>query len=140
MYKELLLPLDLTDKHGPAVQTAAEFARQTGGTVTLLHVVELIQGLPREEDRAFYDRLEAAAKAHLARIGKSLTARKIAWQSVIVFGHRLEETVRFAAEHKCDLIIVTSPQFDPAKPTLGLGSMSFKISVLAAAPVLMVKA
>ena len=139
MYQHLLLPLDLTEKHDQAVQTASNFARQFHGKVTLLHVIELIQGLPREEDRAFYDRLEKKAKAHLDNVGQALTASKIAWQPVVRFGHRLEETVRYAEEQKCDLIIVTSPAFDPKTPAAGWGSMSFKISVLASAPVLVVK-
>lgn len=139
MYKNILLPLDLTDKHGPAVETAAKFARQTGGRVVLLHVIELIQGLPREEDRPFYDRLEQSARAHLDKVGMTLTAHQVTWEPVLLFGHRLEETMRFAVDQGCDLIAVTSPRFDPAKPAAGWGSMSFKISVLSPAPVLIVK-
>jgi nucleotide-binding universal stress UspA family protein len=140
MFKRLLLPLDLTDKHGQAVHTAAELAKQWGGSVTLLHVVELIPGLSREEDRAFYDRLQRAAQQHMDKIAQALAAQKVAHQSAILFGHRVEEAVRFAAEKQCDLIVLTSPTFDPAQPALGWGSLSFKISVLAPIPVLLVKA
>jgi nucleotide-binding universal stress UspA family protein len=139
MFKRLLLPVDLTDKHGSVIATAADLAQQSGGSVTLLHVIELIPGLSREEDRAFYDRLEKAAEAHMDRIGKTLAARKIAWQAALRFGPRVQETVRFADEEKCDLILLTAPTFDPAHPTVGWGSLSFKISILSPAPVLLVK-
>jgi nucleotide-binding universal stress UspA family protein len=140
MYKKILLPVDLTDKHHAAVNAAAEFARQTGGSVTLLHVIELIPGLPREEDQAFYDKLEKAAVKHLDKIGKTLAAQQINWRPVVVFGHRLEETLRELASQKQDLVIVTSPIFDPTNAAVGWSSMSFKITVLAPAPVLVVKA
>jgi nucleotide-binding universal stress UspA family protein len=139
MYKKVLLPLDLTDKHQFAVQAAIDFAKNAGAGVTLLHVIELIPGLAREEDAAFYDRLERSAKAHLEKIGKQLSAQKIEHRQVVVFGHRLEETMREIVDQKHDLIVVTSPLFDPAKPATGWGSLSFKISMLSPAHVLIVK-
>jgi nucleotide-binding universal stress UspA family protein len=102
-------------------------------------VVELIPGISRDEDRAFYDRLQKAAEHHLSQIGESLAAKKVPHHSAIVFGHRVEESIRFVAEKQCDLIVMTSPTFDPAQPALGWGSFSFKISVLSPAPVLLVK-
>ncbi len=140
MFKRLLLPVDLTDKHAGVIATAADLAQQSGGSVTLVHVIELIPGLSREEDRAFYDRLEKTAQAHMDHLGQALTARKIAWQAALRFGHRVQETVRFAQEQHSDLIVLTAPTFDPAHPTVGWGSLSFKISVLSPAPVLLVKA
>ena len=139
MFKCLLLPLDLTDKHDKVVQTAAELAIQSGGSVTLLHVIELIPGLSREEDRAFYDRLEKSAQKHLDRIAQSLAAKQVPHHSAILFGHRVQETVRFAQEKNSDLIVLTSPTFDPAQPAVGWASLSFKISVLSPVPVLLVK-
>jgi nucleotide-binding universal stress UspA family protein len=139
MFKRLLLPLDLTDKHGPAVKTAMEMAKQSGGSVTLLHVIELIPGLSREEDPAFYDRLEKQAQKHLDRIAKTLTAQSIPVQVAVTFGQRLQDTVRHARENQADLIVLTSPAFDPAHPAVGWGSLSFKVSLLSPAPVLLVK-
>lgn len=140
MFKRILLPVDLTDKHAGVLATAADLAQQTGGSVTLLHVIELIPGLSREEERGFYDRLEKTAKTHMDKLGQALTARKIAWQSALQFGPRVQETVRFAQQDQSDLILLTAPTFDPAHPTVGWGSLSFKISVLSSAPVLLVKA
>lgn len=139
MFKRLLLPLDLTDKHTKAVATAVELAAHSQGSVILLHVIELIPGLPREEDPAFYDRLVQTAQAHLDNIGPAFADMDIPCQAVIAFGNRVEETARCAAQNQCDLIVLTAPTFDPMNPAAGWGSLSFKISVLASAPVLLVK-
>ncbi len=72
MFKKILLPVDLTDKHKPALDAAAKLAGQYGGTVTLLHVVEIIPGLPMEEEGTFYGRLERVARNQLQQLGKRL--------------------------------------------------------------------
>jgi nucleotide-binding universal stress UspA family protein len=140
MFKRLLLPMDLTEKHAKVVATAAELATQSGGSVTLLHVIELIPGLSREEDAAFYSRLERTAKVHLDKFGTIFARKNIPWQTALVFGQRVEETVRYASEQGSDLTVLTSPTFDPAHPTIGWGSLSFKLSVLSPTPILLVKA
>jgi nucleotide-binding universal stress UspA family protein len=53
MFRRILLPLDLTDKHDGALKRAAELARQSGGEISLLHVIERIPGLEAEEDQQF---------------------------------------------------------------------------------------
>lgn len=139
MFKRLLLPLDLTDKHTRAVATAIDLAQQSAGSVVLLHVIELIPGLPREEDPAFYDRLVQQAQAHLDAIAPAFADRRIPCEAVIAFGNRVQETARSAVQNQCDLIIVTAPMFDPSNPVAGWGSLSVKISVLTPTPVLLVK-
>lgn len=139
MFKNLLIPLDLTDKHQPALQVAAELAQQRGGKVTLLHVIELIQGLGMEEERPFYDRLERVARQHLSRQSATLQGRNVPCQGEIRFGNRPQEIVRHAEEKGVDLIVLTSPRPDPANPAASWGSLSFKVSVLSRCPVLLVK-
>jgi hypothetical protein len=48
MFKKILLPIDLTDRHGRVLVVAAELATQSGGEVILLHVIETIAGLAME--------------------------------------------------------------------------------------------
>jgi nucleotide-binding universal stress UspA family protein len=131
--------VDLTVKHGPALETAAEFARQSGGAVILLHVIELIPGLDLQEEQKFYQRLERDTRAHLERLGKHLEALNVVWQAEILYGSRAVETVRFAVQVGTDLIIVTSPRVDPANPMIEWTSMSYNISFLSQCPVLMIK-
>jgi nucleotide-binding universal stress UspA family protein len=139
MFKKILLPVDLTDRHDQALEIAAELATQSGAGVTLLHVIETLAGASLEEERDFYGRLERAARAHLHRLGRQLDERKVSWQAEILYGNRAPETARHAAKTDADLIILTAPRFDPANPVGGWGSMSYKIGLLSPCPVLLVK-
>jgi nucleotide-binding universal stress UspA family protein len=139
MFKKILLPVDLSDRHGPAVKVATELARQSSGEVLLLHVIELIGGISLEEERAFYNRLEKAARQHLGRLAAVLDTEKIPGRSEVRYGHRAPEVARYAAEAGADLIVLTAPRFDPQNPGAVWGSLSYKVGYLAACPVLLVK-
>jgi len=139
MFKKILLPLDLTEKHQAALETAAELAHQNQGEVFLLHVVEVIPGLTGEEERGFYQRLEQAARSHLGRLASTISRKKVPVRTNVVVGQRVPDTLRYAMEKGVDLIVLTSPPFQPEHPGAGLSSMAWKISVVASCPVLMVK-
>jgi nucleotide-binding universal stress UspA family protein len=139
MFKKILLPVDLSDKHGPAVQFASQLAKQSGGEVILLHVIEVIPGLPAEDEKPFYGRLEKLASSHVQKVGGRLNQNHIQWRSEILVGNRGAETVRCAREQGVDLIIVTSPHVDPEHIASGWGSLSYKIGLAATCPVLLVK-
>ncbi len=138
MFHKIVVPLDLTAKHQKALETAAELAA-AGGEVALVHVVELIPGLPVEEEKAFYNRLERVARAHLERADAVMRERKIPTRKEVFFGSRALEVLRFARDLGADLIVLTSPAVEPDKPLAGLGSLSWKIGVFAPCPVLLVK-
>ena len=129
MFKKILLPLDLSDRHVRAVDTAAGLAKQSGGEVVLLHVIEIIPGVPMDEEKAFYDRLRKVAQTHLQGVARQLSERKVPCQSKVVYGHRAREVVDQADALAADLIVLTAPQIDAGTPT-GWGSLSWKIGVL----------
>jgi nucleotide-binding universal stress UspA family protein len=137
MYKKILLPVDLSDKHGAALDAAARLG--AGGEVALLHVVEVIPGLSMEEEGTFYGRLERVARTHLQKLGKHLDERKVPWRAEVRFGKRAAETIRYAAESAADLLVMTAPPVDPANPGAGFHSMSYTIGMFARCPVLLVK-
>ena len=137
MFKKILLPMDLTAKHGPALHAAAELCRQSAGEVILFHAIETIPGLPLEEEKSFYGRLESSANEHLARLLAECAASKCP-VAMKCAGASAEETLR-SREQGCDLIILTAPQFREDKPAVGLGSLGWKIGVMASCPVLLVK-
>jgi nucleotide-binding universal stress UspA family protein len=139
MFKKILLPVDLTDRHGPALDVAGELAARGGGEVTLLHVIETIAGLPPDSDRAFYGGLERTARGHLDRLGKRLGERGLPCRLEVRYGHRAQECARYAEETGADLVVLTAPRFDPAAPAAGWGSMSYRIGILCRCPVLLVK-
>jgi nucleotide-binding universal stress UspA family protein len=139
MFAKILVPVDLTDTHQQAIEIAAQLASESGGQVTLLHVVEVIPGLWVDEERDFYDRLETAARDHLARLGRTLEERNLTRREEIIFGNRAEEIVRYAMEAGVDLIVLKSHRIDLKNPGAGWGTLSYKISILSQCPVLLVK-
>src|SRR5262245_42023521 len=112
VFKKILVPVDLSDTHQQAIEIAGQLASEGDGQVTLLHVVEVIPGLWVEEERDFYDRIEAAARAHLAGLGRRLEAMQAPRREEIIFGNRAEEIVRYAMEGGIDLIVLTSHRID----------------------------
>jgi nucleotide-binding universal stress UspA family protein len=139
MFRKILVPLDMTFKHRRVLDTAADLAQQSGGEVVLLHVIELLHTMPREEEQEFYDRLETGAQTHLEHHLVTLTERGIDARKEIRFGVRAAEVLRFAQTISADLIILTAPRIDPDNPQSGWGSMSYKLSFFAPCPVLLVK-
>ncbi len=139
MFRNILLPVDLTDKHEMALSTAVELARQARGQVTLLHVIEVISGLPIEEEKGFYGRLEDSARQHLKPLAALLAQQQIPHRIEIIIGPRARQVVRFASDNHSDVIILTAPRFQPEQPMSGWSSLSYKVSFFCSCPVLLVK-
>jgi nucleotide-binding universal stress UspA family protein len=139
MFKKILLPIDLSHRHQPALEVAAELASQSNGEVVLLHVIEVIAGLSMEEEKGFYGRLEKIARSHLAHQGIALQSRNVSWRAEVFCGHRGPEIVRYANEVRADLIVLTAPRLDPKNLVAGWGSLSYKVGMLSPCPVLLVK-
>jgi nucleotide-binding universal stress UspA family protein len=139
MFKKILVPIDLTDRHGAALDAAMDLAQQSGGEVVLIHVIEVIPGLSMEAEREFYNRLERMARAHLDRLGARLGDRAVRFREEVLFGNRGMEVIRYAAHMGIDLIVLTSPRIDPHNLAAGWGSLSYKISITCPCPVLLVK-
>jgi universal stress protein A len=139
MFNKILVPVDLSDRHQQALEIAARLARESNGEVTLLHVIELIPGLWLEEERDFYDRIEQVARDHLARLGRYLEARQVLRREEIVYGDRAHEIVHYALESGMDLIVLASHRIKPEEPSVGWGTVSYKVGILSQCPVLLVK-
>jgi nucleotide-binding universal stress UspA family protein len=139
MFRTILIPVDLSDRHGAALEAAAQLAGAQGAEVTLLHVVELLHGSSREEDAAFYDRLEQKARGRLAALLARLRDRGVAARSHILFGSPVSSILRFAQTEGADLIVLSSHTIDPTRPDAGFGTMSYLLGIAARCPVLLVK-
>ena len=95
--------------------------------------------LPEQEEKDFYAQLDRAARAHLQKHAASLKAKGVTCATEVVLGHRVSETADYAKRTKADLIVLTAPAYTRENPSGGLGSMSWKIGVVATCPVLLVK-
>jgi universal stress protein A len=139
VFTKILVPVDLTDKHQQALDIAARLANESGGEVTLVHVVEVIGDLWDAGDRDFYDRIEGLARNHLAKLGRYLEACHVPRREEILFGDRAREIVRYAMERGIDLIVLSSHRIDLQDPGAGWGTLSYKLGIMAQCPVLLVK-
>jgi nucleotide-binding universal stress UspA family protein len=139
VFRKILMPVDLTDRHQQALDIAGRFANEGTAEVTLLHVVEIIPGIWPEEEREFYDRIEQAARDQLAQLGRSLEERHVPRREEVIFGDRAHEIVRYALERGVDLIVLSSHRIDLENPSAGWGTVSYKVGILSQCPVLLVK-
>ncbi len=140
MFRRIVLPVDLSDRHEVALGLAARLCQPGEGEIVLLHVVETIPGLSEEEERPFYARLERAARAHLEKLGRRLGEKQARWRSVVCLGPRVERIAEFARQEQSDLVVVTTPPADTGSLRAGLASLSFRIGLVAPCPVLLVRA
>ncbi len=137
MFKTILLPIDLSDRHEQALHVARELAHAGDGEIVLLHVVEIIPGLPEEGE--FYSRLERVARKYLSALHDRLTGEKVPSRVEVIVGNRARAIVGQAEDTGADLIVLTAPRVDPDKVSAGLGSLSYMVGIFAPCPVLLVK-
>lgn len=138
MFDHFIVPVDLSDRNTAAIRTARELARVGKGFVTLLHVVETLD-LPYEEVSDFYDRLEERAARRLEELSRPLADADVEFERLVLFGDPAEEIIEFAAQAAKALIVLQSHRVDPAQPTVGWATLSYKVAILADSPILLVK-
>lgn len=138
MFDHFIVPVDLSDRNTAAIRTAREMARVGKGFVTLLHVVETLD-LPYEEVSDFYDRLEERAARRLEELSRPLADADVEFERLVLFGDPAEEIIEFAGQAAKALIVLQSHRVDPAQPTVGWATLSYKVAILADSPILLVK-
>jgi len=138
VYDHYIVPVDLSDRNRPSVETAREFALLTKGRVTLLHVIETLD-LPYEEMAEFYTRLEEEAADKLKKVCGLLADSGVEFEQRIMLGDPAQEIVEFAAASSESLIVLRSHRVDPSAPTHGWATLSYKVAILATSPILLVK-
>jgi nucleotide-binding universal stress UspA family protein len=139
VFSRILIPTDLTDGAARSLQLALALARGGQATVTLVHVVQQVPGLPPGEMRAFYDRLVKKSRRRLAGASKLFAARGITVRSQIVIGEPAREIVRAAAAARADVIVMGSHKVNPKRRGMGWGTTSYKVGILCRCPILLVK-
>ncbi len=139
MFRHILVPTDLTDRTVKALDVAIDIAAGDDAHVTLLHVIETIAGAEFEEFSSFYQKLEKRARERLSDIVARSRRTRGPVDVAIVYGRRAEEVLRFASSEAIDLIVLSSHPVDPSQPYQGLGTMSYKLGILAPCAVLLVK-
>jgi len=139
MFKNILVPSDLTDRNQKAMDIAVKMALENGAAVTLLHVVEILEEVDSDDFKKFYKHLGTTAGRKMDKLISKHGRADITIDKQILYGRRVYEILNFAVAHDVDLIIMSSHKLDPENAAEGWGTISFKVGVLSHCPVMLVK-
>ncbi len=142
MFRKILIPVDFSEKNEAALEAALQMALHPDRQepeVTLLHVIETIEHISFEEMGDFYRGLETRAEAKLSVMEERFRAAGVKAFHETLYGKRAETIVRYAEERSFDLILLSSHKVDRDHPALGLGTISYRIAIVARCAVLLVK-
>jgi nucleotide-binding universal stress UspA family protein len=139
MFKHILIPVSRVTEVEKALELAADMLKSNSGEITLLHVIELIQDMPYEEFKSFYDGLEQQGQEDLKAAQRKYEERGMEINTRIVLGQRVREILSYAEHERVDLIVLQSHPIDLSDPTRGWGTISYRVAILSHCPVLLVK-
>jgi nucleotide-binding universal stress UspA family protein len=139
MFKNILVPSDLTERNQKAIDIAFNMALANHALVTLLHVIETVEEFDSEDFKKFYSQLGARAGKKMDELIAGRGREGLTIDKQIVYGKRVYEILNFAVAHAVDLIIMSSHKLDPENAAEGWGTISFKVGVLSHCPVMLVK-
>jgi nucleotide-binding universal stress UspA family protein len=138
-FRHILVPTDLTERTEKALRLANMLASRHSARVTLLHVIEALDGLSFKELKPFYERLERQARTTMSELIRRAPERSASAAGAVVYGRRAEDIVKFAAANGVDLIVLASHRVNPSRVNRDWGTISYKVGILAQCPVLLVK-
>ena len=140
MFQKILVPVDLADPDfvKPALDTAVELARASGGAVRLINVIPMTPVMLAEYVPPDFDvQQRGSAEEALASVAREsgLEAAKVS--SVVRQGGIYHEILEEAVHMKAELIVMTSHR--PAMRTYFLGSNAGHVVRYAKCSVLVVR-
>ena len=138
MFNNILIPTDLSDYAERAIEIAIDLAKPTA-TVTLLHVIQTIQGVEFDEMESFYGELESRVRGRLAALAARHAEAGVALRMEVAYGAPAAEILRISGAGKTDLVVLSSHSVDRDQLAAGWGTLSYKLGLLVTCPVLLVK-
>ena len=138
MFNNILIPTDLSDHAERALEVAIELAPPTA-TLTLLHVIQTIQGVEFAEMESFYGELESRVLARLASLAARHADSGVAVLMEVAYGPPAAEILRISGEGGTDLVVLSSHSVKRDQLAAGWGTLSYKLGLLVTCPVLLVK-
>ncbi len=139
MFHHILVPVDFTPKNRKALEITLQMAESNKPSVSLLHVVEVIEDTTFEEFGDFYAGLQKRAEKKMAGQITFCRNRGVEVTDKIVFGNRVQEILKYADEAGVDLIVMSSHKLELEEPSRDWGTISYKVGILSQCPVLLVK-
>ena len=139
MFRNVLLPLDLSPAHDRILEAAADLGELHDAQLCMLHVIEEVPGLDESEMADFYEGLRQRAKDLLEEHAQRLEGRGLRVRQEIRVGKRGREILACAEDEDIDLIMLTSRAANPDLPGWGVGTISHQIALVAPCSVLLVR-
>jgi nucleotide-binding universal stress UspA family protein len=139
--KKLLVPIDFSDASLKAIEYAVPFARHSGGTVHLIHVIErpiFLSDLPDINVANLDANLVKDATAQLLSMANEEIEELIPVQPVVRIGQPFVEILAAAKALNIDLIIMATRGNTGLKHVI-LGSTAERVVRHAGCPVLVVR-
>jgi nucleotide-binding universal stress UspA family protein len=139
MYKKILVPVDLSDPElaKPAMATALEWAKVSGGVVRLLNVLPMTPVMLAEYVPPDFDVQQRKSAEEAVQIVASETGLGERATAVVRQGGIYHEILEEAKTMGCDLIVMSSHR--PAMRTYFLGSNAGHVVRYATCSVLVVR-
>ncbi|MDB5600983.1 MAG: universal stress protein UspA [Xanthobacteraceae bacterium] len=139
MYKKILVPVDLSDPElaKPAMATALEWAKVSGGSVRLLNVLPMTPVMLAEYVPPDFDVQQRKSAEEAVQIVAAETGLGDRATAVVRQGGIYHEILEEAKTMGCDLIVMSSHR--PAMRTYFLGSNAGHVVRYATCSVLVVR-
>jgi nucleotide-binding universal stress UspA family protein len=115
-FKTILCAVDFSESSSEALTYAISLADQSGGRLTVVHVIEIPPELPVEEHetifssprslREYVTMAEADRSSRLKELVAAAGGREKSISTVLVTGKAYQQVLRIAAEQSADLIVI----------------------------------
>jgi nucleotide-binding universal stress UspA family protein len=140
--ENILVPTDLDENSNHALAYGRELAATYGATLHLFHVVESIWSgsltvadFPGQMDN-YYQQYRQASETGLKNMAKKI--KEVEVKTALIEGTPHTEIVRYAREHKIDLIVLATHGRTGLSHML-IGSVAEKVVQMAPCPVITIK-
>lgn len=138
MFERILVPVDFSEQNQLSIEHAARLA-SPGALVTLMHVIEEIEHLDDQEDKAFYDKLIQMAEEKMAALEEFARNLGLEIVSEVMIGKRAAEILTVAKERNFSIIVLHTHTANWEEPMESLGGTSHVVAVYAHCPVFLVR-
>ncbi len=107
--------------------------------MTLLHVIQTIQGVQFQEMESFYAELESRVRKRLAALVARHSEAGVVVRMEVAYGAPATEILRISQERVIELVVLASHTINRDDPGSGWGTLSYNVGLLVTCPVLLVK-
>jgi len=139
--RRFLVPVDFSDSSLRALRYAVGLAEESGGALTIVHVVTADYGwldIGREEYRDLDKALQKQAAAELRALADANVPRNVPADLEVRIGRPADEIVAAASEAKSDLIVLSTRGLTGLDRYL-IGSVTDRVVRIAPCPVFLLR-